>query len=237
MWRTVAVARGRRPTGTPCGVDPDGRRVTSASDGGEADPRTGDGAIATYVDLLRRYHGTLDLMSDRGLAAIDRLVADAEAYAAAVADVVPPGLVLDVGTGAGLPAVVIAARSPGRAMAWVERRRRRATFLRTVVAHCGLTAVEVYADDVRSVAAEALEAPLVAVTAQAVGGWSSLYRWTRHLHGPSVTLIARRGGDWEAERTAFAQQVQAEVEVRSAEPLGGGGTLVALLVRGGLPCP
>jgi 16S rRNA G527 N7-methylase RsmG len=211
--------------------------VTFTPDGGEAARVTGDAAIATYVDLLHRYHGTLDLMSDRGLAGIDRLLADAEAYAAAVAELAPPGLVLDVGTGAGLPAVVIAARSPSRPMAWVERRRRRATFLRTVVAHCGLPGVEVYAEDVRAVAAEALATPLVAITAQAVAGWSALYGWTRHLHGATVTLIARRGEAWEDERAAFEQQVQAEVELRSAEPLEGGGTLVALLVRGGLPCP
>lgn len=211
--------------------------MTCMPDGGEAARATGDAAIATYVDLLHRYHGTLDLMSDRGLAAIDGLLADAGAYATAVAEMAPPGLVLDVGTGAGLPAVVIAARSPSRPMAWVERRRRRATFLRTVVAHCGFPSVVVHADDVRSVAVEALAEPLVAITAQAVAGWSSLYRWTRHLHGPTLTLIARRGDDWEAERAAFAQLLQAEVEVRSAEPLQGGGTLVTLLVRGGLPCP
>jgi 16S rRNA (guanine527-N7)-methyltransferase len=197
----------------------------------------GDDVVATYVEMVRRYHRTLDLMSDRGLADIDRLVADAEAYARAVRRVAPQGVIVDVGTGAGLPAVVVAARVPGCRMLWVERRQRRATFLRMVAAQCALARVAVHAADVRAVTSDDLPGPLAAVTAQAVAGWAELYGWTRHLHGEAVTLVARRGGDWEAEVRAFAERLQAEVEVGGAAPLGGGGTLVVLLCRGGLPCP
>jgi 16S rRNA G527 N7-methylase RsmG len=197
----------------------------------------GDAIIERYLLLLRRYQGTLDLVSKRGLADIDRLVRDAEAYAAAARTLAASGLVVDVGSGAGLPAVVVAARAPERRMVWVERRRRRATFLRIVAAQCGLERVEVEAKDVRSVARAALPEPLALVTAQAVGGWSQLYRLTHHLHGPEVTLLARRGAGWEDEHRAFAASLGAAVEVPLAEPLEGGGTLVAVRTRGGLPCP
>jgi 16S rRNA G527 N7-methylase RsmG len=211
--------------------------LTPSEDPSSEGRAEGDDVVATYLEMVRRYHRTLDLMSDRGLADIDRLLADAEAYAAAVQRVSPHGVVVDVGTGAGLPAVVVAARVPGCRMLWVERRQRRATFLRMVAAQCALDRVAVHASDVRSLTPDDLPGPLAAVTAQAVAGWAELYRWTRHLHGESVTLVARRGGQWETEVQAFAERLRAEVEVGGAARLGGGGTLVVLLCRGGLPCP
>jgi 16S rRNA G527 N7-methylase RsmG len=198
--------------------------------------RVGDAELQTYVDLLRKYHGTLDLVSPRALDAIDGLLEDGDAYASVVGEVVPPGLVIDVGTGAGLPAVVIAARAPQRPMLWVERRQRRATFLRGVAAACRFEAVRVIASDVRAIAPDDLPAPLVAVTAQAVAGWAALYDWTSHLHDAQVVLVARRGGSWREEVSIFAESVQAEVEVVRADSLGGGGTLVAVRLQGGLPC-
>jgi 16S rRNA G527 N7-methylase RsmG len=198
--------------------------------------RVGDEELRTYVELLRKYHGTLDLVSPRALESIDALLRDGDAYAAAIRELVPAGLVLDVGTGAGLPAVVIAARAPKRPMLWVERRQRRAAFLRSVAGACRLEAVRVIARDVRTVVPDDLSAPLVAVTAQAVAGWSSLYDWTRHLHDAQVVLVARRAAIWRQEVSIFAESVQADVEVVRADSLEGGGTLVAVRLQGGLPC-
>ncbi|CAN5748198.1 hypothetical protein BH23DEI1_BH23DEI1_19340 [soil metagenome] len=191
-------------------------------------------AIATYRALLHRYHGTLDLMSDRGLGKLDSMLGDAAAYAEIVQVFVPHGLVLDLGSGAGLPAVVIAASVPNRPMVWVERRRRRAAFLEMVVAGCGFETVTVFGRDVGAVGLDELVGgTAVGVTAQGVGGWAQLYRSTRHLVGSDVTLIARRGETWEEEVRAFTTHVAADVEVCRAVRLAGGGTLVALRVRGG----
>jgi 16S rRNA G527 N7-methylase RsmG len=198
--------------------------------------RVGDAALASYVELLRKYHGTLALVSDRALAGIDGLLRDGDAYADAVRELAPEGVVLDLGTGAGLPAVVIAARLPERSMLWVERRQRRAVFLRTVAAACGFRAVSVAATDVRSLDAGALTAPLAVVTAQAVAGWRSLHDWTRHLHAGDTLFVARRGGDWQEEAAAFAESMPVPVAVLRAEPLGRGGTLVAIRVGGGGVC-
>ncbi|MFN2382578.1 MAG: RsmG family class I SAM-dependent methyltransferase, partial [Guyparkeria sp.] len=73
---------------------------------------------------------------------------------------------LDLGSGAGLPGVVVAARVAPREVWWVERRRRRATFLTQVAAHARLSSVRVVVDDVRRITRP--PDGVATVTAQAV---------------------------------------------------------------------
>jgi 16S rRNA (guanine527-N7)-methyltransferase len=179
-------------------------------------------------------------VSSRGWVNREGLLVDAEAYARVVAELVgggaANGTILDVGTGSGLPAAVVAARVPGPPAVWVERRRRRATFLRGVAATCGLASVTVLERDVRHLRRDEVPSPVTVVTAQAVAGWASLYRWTAQLHAAEVTMVARRGESWREEGTAFAETLAANVRIVHAEPLATGGTLLALRVPGGLPC-
>lgn len=191
-----------------------------------------DAALETYRRLLHRYQGTLDLMSERGLADLDTKLAEAERYAAAVGALAPsPGLVLDLGSGAGLPGVVVAARLRDHQHVWVERRRKRATFLNQVAAQAGLAArVRVLAEDVRDLDAASL-APVVAITAQAVATLPQVAQLTEHLWAePGVLLVSRKGPAWpeEVEALAAAYKDWAKVDVLRAEPLGARGTLVAV---------
>jgi 16S rRNA (guanine527-N7)-methyltransferase len=199
-------------------------------------PATDAEALVRFRQLVERYHRALDLMSDRGLAAFDAKLVDAEAYGSAVATHVPAGPVVDVGSGVGLPGVVLAVRNRDRTVVMVERRRRRAAFLQLVVGQCGLGNAVVVGDDVRRVGLEVTGGPVVAVTAQAVAGWRDLYRLTAHLHAAEVVLVARRGGTWAEEVASFAEALGAEVQVVEAEALRRGGTLVVLSAPGGRPC-
>ena len=192
--------------------------------------------IEVYRGLLLRYHRTLDLMSERGLDGLDGKLADARAYAAAVQAWAGSGSVIDVGSGAGLPGLVVAAADRERHVLWVERRRRRATFLTMVAAACGLERVRVVADDVRVLEREALPAPLAAVTAQAVAAFADVYGWTRHLHGERVVMVARRGATWAEEVAVLAERIGAEPRVLATETLERGGTLVVLSAPGGSSC-
>ena len=264
MKRAVGASGGREGRGDDAGAN-DGRKqgAGDASGNGGNALRADDVAVAAYRGLLRRFHRTLDLMSPRAYADVDRFLAEAESYAQAVLELAPrAGVVLDLGTGAGLPGVVVAARLAGREVWWVERRRRRAAFLRQVAAEAGLGSVRVVADDVRTVAPP--PSGVVAVTAQAVGTLTEVAKATRHLWGPRVLLVSRRGPDWDDEVAALtawwrrfarpgaagqtdavgntadtyadpavAQGQLADPRVLRAEPLGARGTLVAVELRGG----
>lgn len=212
-----------------------------------ADPRFADGgaaALQVYREQLDRYRRTLDLMSDRGFDDLDAKMAEADRYAEAVRRHAVAGPVLDVGSGAGLPGVVVAARLAPRPVWWVERRRRRAAFLDQTAARAGLRSVRVAAADVRSLDA-AQVGRVTAVTAQAVASLADVAALTRHLWADDVVLVSRKGPGWEGEVEALRESVRrwpgagtaASVELVEAEPLGTRGTLVAVRVRGGSACP
>ena len=211
-----------------------------------------DGAIAAYRALLDRYHRTLDLLSPAAYADLDRHLAEAERYAAAVDELAAEaGPVLDLGSGAGLPGVVVAARLAPREVWWVERRRRRAAFLAQVAARAGLEAVRVIGEDVRRLARP--PEGVAAVTAQAVTSLRGVAELTRPLWGPRVLLVSRKGPAWRdevAELEAWwrretpapvgepaaattAEDTWAAPRVRRTEPLGTRGTLIAVELLGG----
>lgn len=189
-------------------------------------------ALEAYRRLLLRYRDTLDLMSPQGLADLDAKLAEADRYAAAVAALAQPGGVLmDLGSGAGLPAVVVAARLDRWVHCWVERRRKRAAFLTQVVAHTGMgERVRVVAADVQTLHRDEI-GPVVAVTAQAVASLLRVAELTAHLWADDgVLLVSRKGPAWEAEVEALASAYrgQAEASVLHVEPLGTRGTLIAV---------
>ena len=202
-------------------------------------------ALVVYREQLARFRRTLDLMSDRGYAELDAKMAEAERYAVALERHAPvAGAVLDLGTGAGLPGVVVAARLAPRPVWWVERRRRRAAFLDQLAARAGLRSVRVAAMDVRSLDV-GRTGRVAAVTAQAVAALDQVGALTRHLWADDVLLVSRKGPEWGAEVEALraaargwdAYGAPAEVLVVATEALGSGGTLVAVRVLGGSACP
>jgi len=190
-------------------------------------------AIERYRELLERYHPTLDLLSDRGLAELERLLAEADRYAAVVARVAPGArTVLDVGSGAGLPGVVVAVRCPGSRVVLSERRRKRASFLTLVAGQLGLGNVEVREGDVTGLVG--LEADVV--VAQAVGTLLEVVRLTKGVALPGAVFVSRKGPGWRYEVDEVEAELGAPVAVVAEEALGHRGTLVALRLAGGAVC-
>jgi 16S rRNA (guanine527-N7)-methyltransferase len=190
-------------------------------------------ALQRYRELVERYHASLDLMSSRGLARWDEHLAEAEAYADVVASLSPaPRRLLDLGSGVGLPGVVLAATFPELAIELVERRRKRAAFLRMSVAAVAPSAAEVRAGD----GTELDGPPVDVVTAQAVARLAAVVRITAHRHASEVVVIARKGSSWRAEVDELEAAVGAAPTVLAAEARPGRGTLVAVRVQGGLAC-
>lgn len=190
--------------------------------------------LVKFKGLIERYHSTLDLTSIRALGSVDRLIEDAQRYARLLASLSPvPRVILDLGSGVGLPGIPVAIALPGCRLILVERRRRRSTFLRIVASQLSLDNVEIVAGDVRDISG----LQVGAVTAQAVGSLTQVYALTRHLHGEQLWLVSRKGQEWRAELDDLeAEHGSAVAEVRTEE-LEPHGTLIAALVPGGLVCP
>lgn len=116
--------------------------------------------------------------------------------AAAVPFLPETGQIVDVGSGAGLPGVVIAAMRPRADVVLLEPMERRCEWLAEVVEALELDNVSIVrgrAEDVgESFAAQA-------VTARAVAALDKLYRWTLPLLEQGGVLVALKGARAAAE--------------------------------------
>jgi len=117
--------------------------------------------------------------------------------------------VVDVGSGAGLPGLVVAIRRPDLRVDLVDSLQRRTDFLREVVDELGL------ADQVRVVRGRAEDPAVVAevgnsswVTARAVAPLDRLVRWCLPLLRPAGTLVAMKGAGAESEIEEHAAAVR-----------------------------
>lgn len=189
--------------------------------------------LEAYRELLVTYHKTLDLMSDRALASLGTKLLEAQVYPEFVAPRLSPAdSILDLGSGAGLPGIPLAMAFPDHKVTLVERRQRRGRFLQIVVSQLRLKNVDVVIGDVRGFRAE----PYRWITAQAVGAFPLLYCLTRHLHAPTVSILARRSELSPVEQETL-ERVSGPLESLESIPLPTHGKLIGVQLQGGQPCP
>lgn len=147
-----------------------------------------------YADLLAREATVRGLIGPRE---VPRLWERHLVNCALVTDLVPEDSTLcDIGSGAGLPGVVLAIRRPDLRVTLVEPLLRRTTFLDEVVARLELTNVEV----VRG-RAEALHGKRTfdVVTARAVAPMARLSQWSLPLVRSGGAFLAMKGSSVQAE--------------------------------------
>ena len=167
---------------------------------------------ARYADLLATEGVVRGLIGPRETPRLwDRHLLNS----AVLADAIPGSAsVCDIGSGAGLPGLVVAIVRPDVQVTLVEPLLRRTTFLEEVVAELGLTHVEV----VRG-RAETLHGGRTfgVVTSRAVAPLERLLQWSMPLVAPDGALVAMKGSsvqdEIEAARGTLTSLACAEPEV------------------------
>jgi 16S rRNA (guanine527-N7)-methyltransferase len=139
-----------------------------------------DARLATYRDLLLRWNATINLVSARTAAEVDRrhIVDSLQVLPLLPAE----GPIADLGSGAGLPGLVLAAALPDREVHLVESDRRKAAFLVEAAGRMGLPKVKVHAQRIE----DASLPPIAIVTARALAPLDLLL-------GLAVRFLAREG--------------------------------------------
>ena len=151
-------------------------------------------AAQRYADLLSTEGVVRGLIGPREVPRLwDRHLLNC----AVLGEQIPPGsTVCDIGSGAGLPGLVLAIARPDLRITLVEPLLRRTTFLEEVVAELALDHVEV----VRG-RADALhgERRFDVVTSRAVAPLGRLLTWSMPLVAPTGVLLAMKGSSIEHE--------------------------------------
>jgi 16S rRNA (guanine527-N7)-methyltransferase len=145
---------------------------------------------------------------------------------AVVAELLPErGQLVDIGSGAGLPGVVLAMLRPSLSVILLEPLLRRSVFLSECVTELGLSNATVLRGRAEDKAVEQLRADVA--TARAVAPLDRLVGWAARLLRPGGELLAIKGQS-AAEELAAAKPVLSRLGVRSAEVLQAGhGRVVA----------
>lgn len=178
-------------------------------------------AAARFAELLTEHGEVRGLIGPRE---VPRLWSRHVLNSAAAAQFLPErGSVADVGSGAGLPGVVLAAMRPDLEMHLVEPMERRSVWLREVAEELDLDNVTVH-----QARAEELHGRLSAdaVTARAVAALSKLVRIAFPLVAPGGRLLALKGERARDEVAAASKELRragaTSVSVHDVDLMGDG---------------
>lgn len=122
-----------------------------------------------------------------------------------VGEALRPGRVGDVGSGAGLPGIVLAIARPDVDFVLIEPMERRVAWLNEQVGELGLdnvTVLRARAEDVR------LDSPLDQVTARAVSAFAKLIPLTAPLLRDGGELVLMKGSGAEREIAAATREIR-----------------------------
>jgi 16S rRNA (guanine527-N7)-methyltransferase len=187
-----------------------------------------------YVELLASDGVTRGLIGPRETSRLwDRHLVNC----ALAADLVPErGELVDIGSGAGLPGIVLAMLRPRLHVVLLEPLLRRAVFLQECVSALDLPNATVVRARAEEKAAAGISADMA--TARAVAPLDRLVGWAAGLLRPGGQLLAIKGQSAEAELEA-AEPVLSRLGVQSAEVLQAGrgrvisATTIVRVVMGG----
>lgn len=189
--------------------------------------------FAARLPLAERYAGWLaGAAVERGLIGpreVPRLWDRHLLNCAVVAEAIPAGVgVVDIGSGAGLPGVVLAVARPDLHLTLVEPLLRRTTFLHEILTDLELANVSVVrarADELHGTAR------FDVVTSRAVAPLSKLLAWSMPLVAPGGYLLAMKGASVEKELAGAEKALHRWARGSAREVVSVGSGVVDPVVR------
>lgn len=155
--------------------------------------------LTAYAALIREWNPRINLVSPRDLAALEtRHVGDC----AQLAPLLPAaGDIADLGSGGGLPGIVLAILRPQAPIHLVESDRRKSAFLLEAARRLALPHARIHPQRIEAAALP----PLAAVTARALAPLKELLPHAHRLLAPGGVALFPKGRGVEAELTEAAR--------------------------------
>jgi 16S rRNA (guanine527-N7)-methyltransferase len=175
----------------------------------EAEPEYAARLFGDHIDVARTFTADLARRGEElgliGPLELPRLWTRHILNSVLVAPLLRPGVVGDIGSGAGLPGLVLAIARPDVSLVLIEPMERRVDWLTSEAASLGLKNVRV----IRARAEETkLDWPLDQVTARAVSSLSTLIPLTAPLVKAGGEMIFMKGARVADEVTAAAKAIR-----------------------------
>jgi 16S rRNA (guanine527-N7)-methyltransferase len=169
-------------------------------------------SLLKYLELLLHWNATYNLTAVRERSAmLTHHLADCLAVVRPVVRELPRGRVLDVGSGGGLPGVVLAIMLPALEVTCVDTVGKKAAFVRQVAGTLKLQNLRAAHSRVESLA----EAPFDLIASRAFASLADFTQLSGRLLAPGGTWMAMKGKPPDAERAALPSGI----DVFHVEPL------------------
>lgn len=146
----------------------------------------GDRLLA-YIDLLLKWNNVYNLTAVRD---VDAMLTHHILDSLAVVPHIPPGPLLDVGSGPGIPGVPIAIAEPERLVSMLDSNTKKAAFVRQAAGALSLANVSVYSLRVEQWAPDER---FSVVISRAFAELRLFVQWCGHLIGAGGVLAAMKG--------------------------------------------
>lgn len=151
--------------------------------------------LLDYQALLERWNGAYNLTAVRDAAEmITRHVLDS----LAILPFVQGASLADIGTGPGVPGIVLAIAAPGRDILLVDSNGKKVRFLREAIRSLKLTGVRAIQERVEEVPGQ-----FDCITARAFASLPDMLRWGGHLLAPDGIWLAMKGKRPDDELTGL----------------------------------
>lgn len=167
--------------------------------------------LAAYVALLQKWNSRINLIGKSTEQEIwERHVADSLQLLPLLPP--PPCALADLGSGAGLPGLVIAIARPDMAVTLVEQDQRKAAFLREVVAQMALKNTQVCAENI-----DTIQAVFQVVTARALASLSTLCAYAYPRLAENAICLFPKGKNFAMELEEACSDWQFEHHVHPSQ--------------------
>ena len=164
--------------------------------------------LQQYRALVKDYSKVLDLSSPKMLNELEIGIERSQPFIEALE---PNATVLDVGSGAGLPAIPIAIMRPDIQITLCEIRQKRAAFLERVVSSLQLKNSRVYQGDVRK-----LGQKYDVITALWLGSLEQIYKLVEPNLAQKWKIMTRKGDTIEQEFSEL-QRLNSSIQIKTTQ--------------------